>query len=76
MTQTWWWAPARSAAISPDGSSRRGGAIDPKLLRSTARRVRAVTEEIRGSHGVFLSQPKAVADVIDRAAKAVGGPAR
>lgn len=45
------------------------GAIDPKLLRSTARRIGAVTTEVKGSHVVFLTQPKAVADVIDQAAK-------
>ena len=44
-------------------------AIDPKLLRSTARRIGAVTQEVKGSHVVFLSEPKAVADVIDRAAR-------
>jgi pimeloyl-ACP methyl ester carboxylesterase len=46
------------------------GAIDPKLLRSTARRIGAITEEVVGSHVVFLTKPKAVADVIDRAATA------
>ena len=45
------------------------GAIDPKLLRSTARRIGAVTKEVKGSHVVFLTQPKAVADVIEQAAK-------
>ncbi|WP_207462283.1 alpha/beta hydrolase [Azospirillum sp. SYSU D00513] len=45
------------------------GAIDPKLLRETARRIGATTEEVKGSHVVFLTQPKAVADVIDRAAR-------
>lgn len=45
------------------------GAIDPKLLRKTAKRIGAVTQEVKGSHVVFLSQPKAVADVIDRAAR-------
>ena len=45
------------------------GAIDPKLLRSTARRIGAQTVEVKGSHVVFLTQPQAVADVIDRAAK-------
>ncbi len=45
------------------------GAIDPKLLRSTARRIGAITREVKGSHVVFLTQPKAVADVIDTAAK-------
>ncbi len=45
------------------------GAIDPKLLRSTARRIGAVTTEVRGSHVVFLTQPKAVAVVIEQAAQ-------
>jgi pimeloyl-ACP methyl ester carboxylesterase len=44
------------------------GAIDPELLRSTARRIGAETTEVPGSHVVFLTQPKAVADVIEAAA--------
>nr|WP_298682326.1 alpha/beta hydrolase [uncultured Dongia sp.] len=48
-------------------------AIDPKLLRHTAKRIGAVAEEIEGSHVVFLTKPKAVADVIDRAARLSGG---
>lgn len=43
------------------------GAISPELLRSTARRIGAETAEIQGSHVVFLTPPKAVADVIDQA---------
>jgi pimeloyl-ACP methyl ester carboxylesterase len=45
------------------------GAIAPELLRSTARRIGAATTEVPGSHVVFLTQPRAVADVIDAAAK-------
>lgn len=45
------------------------GAIAPDLLRSTARRIGARTTEVPGSHVVFLTQPKAVADVIDAAAR-------
>ncbi|WP_409146960.1 alpha/beta fold hydrolase [Pseudoxanthobacter sp. M-2] len=48
------------------------GAIDPKLLRATAERIGAATYEIEGSHVVFLTQPEAVADVIDRAARSAG----
>lgn len=48
------------------------GAIAPELLRSTAHRIGATTTELQGSHVVFLTQPKAVADVIDRAAQSVG----
>lgn len=44
------------------------GAIAPELLRSTARRIGAATTEVVGSHVVFLTQPKAVADVIEAAA--------
>lgn len=40
------------------------GAIDPELLRSTARRIGAKTSEVKGSHVVFLTQPQAIADVI------------
>lgn len=45
------------------------GAIAPELQRSTALRIGAETTEIQGSHVVFLTQPKAVADVIDQAAQ-------
>lgn len=45
-------------------------AIDPKLLRHTAKRIGARVEEVKASHVPFLTQPKAVADVIDRAARA------
>lgn len=52
------------------------GAIAPELLRSTARRIGATTTEVPGSHVVFLTQPKAVADVIDAAARGAAGAAR
>ncbi|WP_459614260.1 alpha/beta fold hydrolase [Bordetella sp. 2513F-2] len=44
-------------------------AIDPKLLRHTAKRIGAEVTEVKASHVPFLTQPKAVADVIDRAAR-------
>jgi pimeloyl-ACP methyl ester carboxylesterase len=44
-------------------------AIAPALLRRTARRIRAVTTEVSGSHLLFLSQAKAVAAVIEEAAR-------
>lgn len=47
----------------------RDNAIDPKLLRRTAARIGAEIEEVEASHVPFLTQPKAVADVIDRAAQ-------
>jgi pimeloyl-ACP methyl ester carboxylesterase len=44
-------------------------AIDPRLLRQTAERIGAEVTEVEGSHVVFITQPRAVADVIDRAAR-------
>ncbi|WP_230534511.1 alpha/beta fold hydrolase [Microvirga roseola] len=51
-------------------------AINPKLLRQTAKRIGATIEEVQASHVPFLTQPKAVADAIDRAAQGAGKPAR
>lgn len=44
-------------------------AIDPKLLRQTAQRIGAKITEVQASHVPFLTQPKAVADTIDQAAR-------
>ncbi len=65
------WRSRPSWAVVPT----QDNAIDPRLLRRTARRIGAVTEEVEGSHVVFLSQPKAVAEVIDRAARGAQGTA-
>ena len=46
-------------------------AIDPRLLRQTAKRIGAQVTEVSASHVGFLTQPKAVADTIDRAARSV-----
>ena len=51
------------------------GAIAPELLRSTAERIGAVATEVQGSHVVFLTQPGAVADVIEQAAMGAGAAA-
>ncbi len=48
-------------------------AIAPELLRRTARRIGAETTEVPGSHVVFLTQPSAVADVIEAAALGAAG---
>ncbi len=47
-------------------------AIDPRMLRQTAQRIGAQITEIEASHVVFLTHPRAVADVIDRAARESG----
>ncbi|USI73909.1 alpha/beta fold hydrolase [Sphingomonas morindae] len=43
--------------------------INPDLERVMYARAKAKVTEIRGSHAVFISQPRAVADVIERAAR-------
>ncbi|KWT69113.1 hypothetical protein APY04_1719 [Hyphomicrobium sulfonivorans] len=44
-------------------------AIDPRLLRQQAERAHAEITEVDASHVPFLTQPHAVADVIDAAAR-------
>jgi len=46
-------------------------AIAPALLRQMAERSGAETVEVAASHVIYITQPRAVADVIDRAARAV-----
>ncbi len=45
------------------------GAIAPEPLRRRARRIGAKTTEVPGSHVVFLTRPRAVAEAIEQAAK-------
>jgi hypothetical protein len=52
------------------------GAIAPALLRKTAQRIGAKATEVKGSHVVFASQPKAVASVIEAAAQGVSQGAK
>jgi len=44
-------------------------AIDPRLLRQMAERAGAQITEVEASHVPYLTQPRAVADVIDQAAR-------
>jgi pimeloyl-ACP methyl ester carboxylesterase len=46
--------------------------INPDLERSMAKRAGSETIEVPGSHAVYLSKPKEVAGLIERAAKASG----
>ena len=45
-------------------------AFDLRMLRAMAKRIGARITEVPASHAVFMTQPKVVADVIDRAARA------
>jgi hypothetical protein len=44
--------------------------INPDLERFMAGRAKSQTIELSGSHAIFLSHPKEIAGVIERAAKA------
>jgi hypothetical protein len=44
------------------------------MLHKMAKRIGATITEAPGSHAVFMTQPKAVADVIDSAARATSQP--
>jgi pimeloyl-ACP methyl ester carboxylesterase len=44
-------------------------AFDQRMLRAMAKRIDASVTEVKASHAVFMTQPKAVADVIDQAAR-------
>lgn len=65
-TPAWRSRPSWSIIASDDG------AIDPRLLRNMAQHIGAVTREVKASHVLFLTQPKAVADIIDEAARTAG----
>ena len=69
------WRTKPSWAIVPT----QDRAIDPRLLRQMAQKIGADVVEVEASHVPFLTQPRAVADVIDKAARAAsagGGSAQ
>ena len=45
-------------------------AFEIGMLRAMAKKIGARTIDVKASHAVFMTQPKAVADVIDQAAQA------
>ena len=45
--------------------------IPPPAQRAMAQRAGSTVVEVPGSHSVYVSQPRAVADLIVRAARAV-----
>jgi pimeloyl-ACP methyl ester carboxylesterase len=50
--------------------------IPPPAQRAMAKRAGSIVTEVAGSHAVYVSQPTAVAALIERAAKAVVAPAK
>ena len=51
-------------------------AFDQRMLQAMAKRIGATVTEVAASHAVFMTQPKAVADVIDEAARQVSAKTR
>ncbi len=51
-------------------------AFDQAMLLSMAKRIGAKVTKVSASHAVFMTQPKVVADTIDRAAKEAGARAK
>jgi pimeloyl-ACP methyl ester carboxylesterase len=54
--------------------AREDQAFGEGMLLGMARRINAEIVEVPGSHAVFMTQPAAVADVIDKAARSISNP--
>jgi pimeloyl-ACP methyl ester carboxylesterase len=65
------WKRVPSWAAVPTGDK----AVGSDVVRSMAQRAKATIVELEGSHVIMMSEPGAVADLILRAARAVGEPA-
>lgn len=61
------WRAKESWALVPTDDR----AIHPDLMRMMAQRASSKSVEVKASHAVFMSQPKAVADLIEDAAEAL-----
>lgn len=70
LTQAAWRSKPSWAVIA-----MQDRAIDPRLLRQMAERAGAEITEVEASHVPYLTQSRAVADVIDRAARSASQPA-
>jgi pimeloyl-ACP methyl ester carboxylesterase len=46
--------------------------IPPPAQRSMSKRAGSSTVDVKGSHAVYVSQPQAVADLIEKAARSLG----
>lgn len=64
VTPAWKSKPSYAIVATQDRS------INPDLERSMYKRSGATTVELKGSHAIYISQPKAVAEVIEQAASA------
>ena len=64
LTQAAWRTRPSWAVIATDDK-----AFDVRMLHKMAKRIGATVTEVKASHAVFMTQPKAVAAVIERAAQ-------
>ena len=71
LTQAAWRSKPSWAVIATDDK-----AFDVRMLHKMAKRIGATVTEVKASHAVFMTQPKAVAAVIERAAQDVAGKSR
>ena len=71
LTNAAWRTRPSWAVIATDDK-----AFDVRMLHKMAKRIGAIVHEVKASHAVFMTQPKAVAAVIDGAAQAVALKAR
>lgn len=67
LTQIAWKTKPSWAVVATEDKS-----IVPDIQRNMYKRSGAIVTEVKGSHVVFISKPKAVADVIEAAAKGSG----
>jgi pimeloyl-ACP methyl ester carboxylesterase len=65
LSQAAWKTKPSWAIVATEDKS-----INPLIERTMYKRAGSVVTEIKGSHVIFMSQPRAVADVIETAAKA------
>ncbi|HRO04652.1 MAG TPA: alpha/beta hydrolase, partial [Terricaulis sp.] len=66
VTQAAWRSKPNWAVIATQDR-----AIDPRLLRQMAERSGAQSVDVEASHVPYVTQPRAVADLIDQAARSV-----
>lgn len=66
-----WRSKSSWAVIATDDK-----AFDQRMLQAMAKRIGAKVTEVKASHAVYMTQPKAVADVIDLAARGAAAAER
>jgi len=67
LSQAAWKTKLSYAIVATEDKS-----INPSIERTVYKRAGAIVTELKGSHVIFMSNPKAVADVIEAAAKHAG----